>query len=64
MLRTLAIRRNMLVARSAALRGQVATVLEPAALRLAAVHSLVNGLRRALYWALRLAPLYSLLRRR
>ena len=60
----LALRRNLLVARSAAQRGELAAVLRPASLRLAAAHSVIAGLRAVLVLAVRLAPLYSLLRRR
>lgn len=38
--------------------------LRPATLRLAAAHSVVAGVRGVLYWAVQLAPLYALPRRR
>lgn len=63
-LRGLALRRDLLVARSAAQRGQLGAALRPASLRLAAAQSMVEGARGVLYWAVRLAPLYALLRRR
>lgn len=63
-LRSLALRRERLVARSAAQRGALGTALRPATLRLAAAHSVVAGVRGVLYWAVQLAPLYALLRRR
>ena len=63
-LRALEAKRSMLIARSAALRGEIAAAAAPARLRLAAAESVLSGLRRTLYWAVQLAPLYSLLRRR
>jgi hypothetical protein len=62
-LRQLEQRREALVARSAQQREEVRAMLQPAALRLAAADSLLAGLSRVLYWAVRLLPLYSLLRR-
>jgi len=62
-LRNLALRRELLVARSAAQRGDIKALLRPAALRAAAVQSAVSALGRALFWAAQLAPLYRLLRR-
>jgi hypothetical protein len=61
-LRNLALRRDLLVARSAAQRGQLGATLRPASLRLAAAQSVAAGVRGVLYWAVQLAPLYSLLR--
>ena len=61
-LRNLALRRDLLVARSAAQRWQLGATLRPASLGLAAAHSVVAGVRGVLYWAVQLAPLYSLLR--
>ena len=61
-LRGLALRRDLLVARSAAQRGQLGATLRPASLRLAAAQSIVEGVRGVLYWAVQLAPLYALLR--
>jgi hypothetical protein len=62
-LRALEVRRDMLIARSAALRGEIAGAVSPAARGLAAAQAMVIGLRRTLYWAVLLAPLYSLLTR-
>lgn len=62
-LRALARRRGLLVARSAALRGEICAALRPAATRLAAADRVIAGVRRVLFWAVRLVPLYSLLRR-
>ena len=62
-LRALALRRDLLVARSAVQRGEIRAVLEPAALRLAAAESVLRGVRQVLFWAARLAPLYALFRR-
>lgn len=61
-LHRLALRRDLLVARSAAQRGQLGATLRPASLRLAAAQSVVAGVRGVVYWAVQLAPLYSLLR--
>jgi len=62
-LRNLALRRELLIARSAAQRDGIETLLRPAALRAAAVQSAVSALGRVLFWAVQLAPLYRLLRR-
>lgn len=58
-----AARRELLQARSASQRAAIGEVLRPAALRMAAVESVVAGLSRVLALAVRLAPLYSMLRR-
>lgn len=63
-LRSLALRRELLVARSAAQRGAIEALLRPAVLRAATLQSAASTLRRILFWALQLAPLYRLLRRR
>ena len=63
LLRNLALRRELLIARSAAQRGALAAVLRPAALRVAAWQSAVAALRNVVFWAVQLAPLYRLLRR-
>lgn len=62
-LRGLSLRRKLLVARSAAQRDAIRVVLRPAALRMAAAESVIAGLSRVLVLAVRLAPLYSMLRR-
>ena len=62
-LRVLERRRCLLVARSAALRGEIRAELQPVAARIAAVDSVLAGLRRVLYWGVRIIPIISLLRR-
>ena len=59
----LASKRERLVARSAAQRVAMRQMLRPAALRMATAESVIDGLSRVLVLAMRLAPLYSLLRR-
>jgi hypothetical protein len=63
LMRDLSVRRNLLVARSAAQRGAIRELLRPAALRMAAAESVIAGLSRVVLLAVRLAPLYSMLRR-
>ena len=48
---------------SAAQRVAMRQMLRPAALRMATAESVIDGLSRVLVLAMRLAPLYSLLRR-
>jgi hypothetical protein len=62
-LRDISLRKNLLLARSAAQRGAIREVLRPAALRMAAFESVVAGLSRVLAVAVRVAPLYTMLRR-
>ena len=62
-LRTLELRRQMLVARSAVLRGELAAIMAPAAQSLRRADRVVAGLRRVLAWTVRLLPVYSLVRR-
>ena len=62
-LREARLRRERLLARSAAQRTAIAEVVRPATLRLAAAESLLEGLARVLALAARLAPLYAMLRR-
>lgn len=62
-LTNLASKRERLLARSAAQRAAIGEVLRPAALRMAAVESVVAGVSRVLALAVRLAPLYAMLRR-
>lgn len=63
LLRNLALRRQFLVARSAAQRAAIAAVLQPAALRVATLQSAAAAVRAILFWAVQLAPLYRLFRR-
>ena len=63
-MRALEVRRHALVERSAAQRREIAAALCPVAAKLAGAQRFVSGLRSALGWALRLMPLYALLRRR
>jgi hypothetical protein len=56
-------RRHFLVARSAAQRGELYAALAPISRRVSAADRVISGLRGVLRWAVRLVPLYSLLRR-
>jgi hypothetical protein len=62
-LRGLARRRHLLIARSAAQRDEIAAALQSGVVRLTAADRMIAGLRRVLHWAVRLVPLYLLLRR-
>ena len=63
-LNDLARKRELLLERSAAQRDAISELVRPAALRVAAAESLLSGVAQVLALAVRLAPLYSMLRRR
>lgn len=62
-LNDLARKRELLLARSAAQREAIGDLVQPAALRMAAAESFIDGLARVLALAERLTPLYFMLRR-
>ena len=62
-LNDLARKRELLIARSAAQREAIGVLVQPAALRIAAAESFMDGLARVLALTARLAPLYFMLRR-
>lgn len=64
LLRELARRRELLVARSQRQRGALRALLQPAVLRAAAAQSVIGAVSRVVCLAVRFAPLYSLLLRR
>ena len=63
-LRALRLRRDVLLARSAAQRAQMIATVSLMTEKVAIAQRVAGGVHTALTWALRLMPLYALLRRR